>query len=251
MSYDQARDFVLHNLHWIIPAVIALTLVGFALWVVFTWLNSRGKFMFLHCVALNKAEVVLPWDKYAAQGNSLFWFRLVLGLIGSVLTLPLLAIIGLMVYGMVRQGAAHAAGVMVAAGLVLVLIALAIVFFLIEKFTKDFVVPIMYLKSKKCLEAWKELRALLAGNAGHFALYILFQIVLSIAIGTIVLVVVLLTCCIAGCFLAIPYLGTVLLLPAFAFKRAYSLHYFAQYGSEYDVFPPPASPTTGTPAPAI
>jgi hypothetical protein len=40
----------------------------------------------------------------------------------------------------------------------------------------------------------------------------------------------------------IPYLGTVLLLPILVFKRAYSLHYLAQYGPQYDVFPS-ATPT--------
>jgi hypothetical protein len=34
----------------------------------------------------------------------------------------------------------------------------------------------------------------------------------------------------------IPFLGTVLLLPVHVFRRAYSLHYLAQYGEEYDVF---------------
>jgi len=61
-----------------------------------------------------------------------------------------------------------------------------------------------------------------------------------------VLIVVLMTCCIAGCFMAIPYLGTVLLLPVLIFYRAYSLHFLAQFGPEYDVFPPDAaSPTPG------
>ena len=239
---DQGRDFVIHNLHWIIPVAILAVVVIFALWVVFTWLNSRGKFMFLHCVALNKAEVVVPWDKFVREGNSLFWFRLVLGLIGSVLMLPLVAIIGVMIYGMVRHGAPAAASVLMAAGLFLVVIAFAIVFALINKFTTDFVVPIMFLRAKKCVEAWKEFRPMLSANAGHFALYILFQIVLAMGIGTVVLIVVLLTCCIAGCFLAIPYLGTVLLLPVLVFKRAYSLHYFAQYGGDYDVFPPAPQP---------
>ena len=70
------------------------------------------------------------------------------------------------------------------------------------------------------------------------------QIVLGIAIGLLVLVVVLATCCIAGCFLAIPYVGTVLLLPVLVFQRAYSLHFLAQFGREYDVFTPDVTPTS-------
>ena len=88
---------------------------------------------------------------------------------------------------------------------------------------------------------WKEFISLLAVNVGNFALYLLFQIVLSMAIGVLVLCAILVTCCVAGCVMAIPYLGAVLLLPVSTFKRSYSLHYLAQYGPEYNVFPPPVS----------
>ena len=93
---------------------------------------------------------------------------------------------------------------------------------------------------------------LLSGHIGNFILYLLFQIVLGIGIGMIVLAVVLATCCIAGCLLAIPYLGTVLLLPVLIFQRAYSLYYLAQYGPEYEVFGrtdlPPVEQLPPTPA---
>jgi hypothetical protein len=245
---ERARDYVVENLHWIIPVAVVLVLLVFALWVVFTWLNSRGKFMFLHCVALNKAEVVVPWDKFSREGNSLFWFRFALGLIGTVMTLPLVALIAVSIYGMVRHGRPSVVAIAIAAAGVLLLIAIAIVFALINKFAVDFVVPIMFLRRRKCLEAWGEFRHLLTANGSNFALYILFSIVLAVIIETMVLFIVLLTCCIACCFLAIPYVGTVLLLPVFAFKRSYSLHYLAQFGSEYDVFQAAVSPTTAAPA---
>jgi hypothetical protein len=110
----------------------------------------------------------------------------------------------------------------------------------------------MFRRGNKCLEAWGELGSLLRAHAGSFVLYLLMQIVLSMAIGMLVLVVVLVTCCIAGCFLAIPYIGTVLLLPVLVFQRAYSLHFFAQFGPAFDVFPPDAGagavPLSGQPA---
>jgi hypothetical protein len=64
------------------------------------------------------------------------------------------------------------------------------------------------------------------------------------AIGIIVLLAILATCCIAGCLMLLPFIGTVLLLPVLVFKRAYSLYYLAQYGSQYDVFLVP--PTVAT-----
>jgi hypothetical protein len=48
----------------------------------------------------------------------------------------------------------------------------------------------------------------------------------------------LVTCCCACCFMVIPYIGTVFLLPILVFGRSYSLYYLAQYGREYNVFVP-------------
>src|SRR5439155_25767137 len=99
----------------------------------------------------------------------------------------------------------------------------------------DFVVPIQFARGGACREGWRILLALLSQNVGPFILYFLFQIVLAIAIFALVLMVVLVTCCIAGCLFAIPYLGTVFLLPILVFTRAYSIYYLAQFGKEYDV----------------
>ena len=46
------------------------------------------------------------------------------------------------------------------------------------------------------------------------------------------------TCCCAACLFALPYVGTVILLPVHVFIRSYSLYYLAQYGRELDVFEP-------------
>jgi len=126
---------------------------------------------------------------------------------------------------------------MMLGGLFMGLFAIGMFFFLIRKFTIDFVVPIMYLRGSRCLEAWREFRQLLSGHLGNFVLYLLFQFVLGLVIGIMVLVIVV-VCCPLCCFLAIPYVGTVLVLPLIVFKRAYSLHYLAQYGPSYNVFQP-------------
>ena len=242
---EHAKDYVMSNLWWIGPVAVAVVVLCLSLWVVFTWLNSRGKFMFLHCVALNKAEVRAPWEQFAGAGNSLWRFRIGLGLAGMVVTLPLLVLTVVPVLRMVMRGTPGTLGIVVAAGALLVLIVAVIVFALISKLTTDFVVPIMFRRGQRCLAAWRELRGLLVAHAGSFVLYLLMQIVLGMAIGMALLVVIVATCCIAGCFLAIPYIGTVLLLPVLVFKRAYSLHFLAQLGPEYDVFPPDAVPAAG------
>jgi len=127
--------------------------------------------------------------------------------------------------------------------LALGLILVAICFALVRKFTLDFVVPVMSLRTSSCLAGWREVRSLILANGLTFTLYVLFQIVLKLAIGMGVFAIILLTCCTAGCLLAIPYVGTVLLLPVLVFKRAYSLCFLRQFGVEYDVF-------TAAPAPS-
>ena len=145
---DQAMHFVMQNLYWIIPVAAALMVLGLAWGMLLTWLNSRGKFMFLHCVALDRAEVNRPWREFVREGNSLFWFRFVLGLIEMCLFLPLLGGILFIVGWMLYCGKAEAGGIVLAVGLGLAFLALAVCFGLIRKFTMDFVVPIMFLAAQ-------------------------------------------------------------------------------------------------------
>ena len=232
---EQARDYVVHNLVWILPLAAAIVVMGLALWLIVMWLSSRGRFMFLHCVALNTAEVQVPWTKFASEANSLFLFRLVLSLIGLVLVLPLVGGLVLVVLRMGIDNAVSPAGLLLAVALVFLLIAAGIVFWIIGRLTRDFVVPLQFLRRSRCLDAWRELCGLFRGNLGSLVLYLLFRIVLGMAIAVLIVAVVLATCCVAGCLIALPYLGTVFLLPVLVFERAYPLHYLAQFGPHYDV----------------
>jgi len=229
------REFIAENLPIIITVAVVVLVIGFTIGIVLTWLSSRGRFMFLHCVAENKAQVKFPWRRYRRQGNSLFLFRLALMFTGLFCFGILIA--GGIVLGMVfGRGDSPGPVILIVTVFILVFLPLAIVFGVIGKFLKDFVVPVMYLNDSTCMEGWRRFAPLLTGNAGRFALYILFQIVISMVIGTIVLAVILVTCCCAGCILVIPYIGTVLMLPILVFKRSYSLYYLGQYGPDFDVF---------------
>jgi hypothetical protein len=244
-GYEQARHFILNNLYWILPLALVGFIFGLAIWVLFTWLHSRGEFVFLHCVALDRAEVEVPWRKFAREANSLFWFRLVLGLVSTVVLSPPLILCGLKFFRMATDDAWSVPGVLLAIGLFLVVLLAAMIFALVRKLTADFVIPLMYRRRLRCWDAWTAFLSLLTAHLGQFIVYFLFQIILSLAIGFIVVAVVLVTCCIAGCLLALPYLGTVLLLPVLVFKRSYSICYLAQYGPDCDVFiagEPPVAP---------
>ncbi|HLX07664.1 MAG TPA: hypothetical protein VKY89_07350 [Thermoanaerobaculia bacterium] len=245
-AWEQVRDEVMRNLYWILPLAATLACLIAAFCVLMIWLSSRGEFMFLHCVALGRAEVAVPWRQHARKARSLFLFRLALGLIAAVLLLSLLATVVVFVVQIVRQGATPLASLLplLAAGLALVVIGIG--FGVIAKLTRDFVVPIMFLRDGTCREAWRELLGLFAGGFHLLVLYLLFQIVLALAIGIVVLAAVIASCCIAGCLLVLPYVGTVFLLPVLVFQRAYSIYYLAQLGPQVDLFraaaTPPATP---------
>jgi hypothetical protein len=119
----------------------------------------------------------------------------------------------------------------------------SILFALISKFTADFVVPIMLLNTASSLTGWRTFLSLLGANKARMTLYILFQIVIWLVIGFISFFICVIGCCCCciGVVLFIPYVGTVILLPLIAFKRAYSLFYLRQFGPQFDVFSPRVS----------
>jgi len=239
-AFVEAKEFVLENLDWIIPVVIFVVMLGIVLWLVFTWLSSRGRFMFLHCVAENKAEVKVPWAKFRQHGNSLFLFRIILGLIGfAAVGLSILLAVGCIAM-MIAGDGAIVIGVLGCVIIGLIAVAIAIFLALIGKLTMDFVVPIMFLRKTSCVAGWREFLTILSVNKARFVLYILFQIVIAIVIGVIISMGFCIGCCLCcvSLLLFIPYIGTVILLPVLVFKRAYSLLYLRQFGPEFDVFRP-------------
>lgn len=245
---DQAMEYVRDNLTWLVPLVVVGALILLVVVLLLIWLSSRGRFMFLHNVATGRADVVAPWEAYAVPAHSLFLFRVILGFAGLILLVPLGLVVGFSIFRMVQAEAFHPGGILISvvSGLGIAVIGLGL--FLVEKLTKDFVVPVMYLGQSSCRAAWGQFFRLLSSAPFEFVLYLLFHLVLSIAISLCVVVVVILTCCVAGCLLAIPYVGVVLLLPVHMFFRAYSAGYLAQFGDDWDVFRPRSAAAAAAPS---
>jgi len=78
-------------------------------------------------------------------------------------------------------------------------------------------------------------------NAGVFVRYILLYIVFSLMAGGAILIACLATCCIGFILLALPFVGTVFLLPVLVFFRLYGVELLAQFGPEYNI-PVPTLP---------
>ena len=246
--FEQAKDYVVTNLHWILPITIIVAVIVIGVMLLVTWLSSRGRFSFLYCVAQNKGEFWIPWRQYRRHGYSLFVFRVVIGLIMFVMIGVFLVLTGVLVVSAITK---FGFGLYTIAGIVmsgLLLFGSIVVFAVIGVFTTDFAVPIMYLHNITCRQAWGVLAGMVGANMGRFVVYVLFKIVISLAIGIIILGTMCATCCIACCLYIIPYIGTVALLPLSVFSRSYSLYYLAQYGPDMNAFPPEPEvvpPTTG------
>jgi hypothetical protein len=239
-SCPDIHTAVASHLALIITIAVGVGIILIAIGILCLWLSSRGRFMFLHCVAANKAEVAIPWHKYKRQGNSLFVFQLVVGIITSVA----IAILAGILVGLGFLMHYNSAPVwMIVVSIVFIslitIIPAIIAIALFMKFTHDFVVPIMFLRGARTVEAWREFWQMLCMNKGSFALYILFQIVIAIAISLLVSLAALTACCACcctACLWMIPFISTVIILPVLVFKLAYSLNYLRQFGANYDVF---------------
>jgi hypothetical protein len=148
------------------------------------WLRSRGTFLFLDGVARNRAAVSEPWREYAREGNSLFLFLLLFGLACFGLVVAgagVTAAVALPDIRAWRIGAASVTALIIAVPLLLVFV-LAIG--VVNLFLFDFVVPIMYLRRQGVMRSWGDFRRwIAAGHVGTLVLYVLFQIVMSIALG--------------------------------------------------------------------
>lgn len=237
-NVNTAKEYFLDNLCWIAPAAVIAVVLIIGICLLIVWLNSRGKFMFLHCVAGNKSEIKVPWEKYRAHAWSLFLFRIVVGLIWKVIVaVPVLGIV-LFSITMANHTVSYAVSIPAVIILGFIVFVFAIALFLVKKFTSDFVVPIMFLRTASCVDGWREFLKVLSANKARFTLYILFQIIISIAIATIIFFICCAGCCLccASVLLLIPYIGTVILLPIFVFKQAYPLYYLRQFGPAFDVF---------------
>ncbi len=205
--------------------------------VIFTWLSSRGKFMFLYNIVKNDAKVVLPWREYRQQGNSLFLWRLVFGFIFFA------AVIGYLIVAFVTVVNIHdgyfgeAIRIFPIIGLIFGLLLIVLAGSYIELFLDNFVVPIMYKHKCGAVEGWKRFLEVFSKHIGHFILYGIFVFLLSVAVIILVILAGIFTCCIGILLILIPYINAVVLLPVSYTFRAFGAEYLRQFGAEFDVFP--------------
>lgn len=202
----------------------------------FTWLSSRGKFMFLDNVVHNRAKVTQPWHEFRKEGNSLFLWRIVFGFIILAVVILFLVQAFIIAYDIYDEGfEPNFIAPIVGMGLLLLLVILVIAY--ISAFLNNFVIPIMYKNHITTNRAWRIFLPLFSKHWGYFILYGLFLLMLYILAVIFVITAGLLTCCIGILLLIIPYIGSVVTLPISYTFMGLGPEFLAQFGSEYDIFP--------------
>lgn len=222
---------------------IAIAVVGFvflAFVIVVTWLKARGNFIFTDCIVRDRAAIVAPWREYRREGNNYFLFLLLVAL-GGMVIFGLLCLSGFFVFGIFGQHDISPA--------MMPLFIIFLVFFFVAwlcfafffGLTSYFMVPVMYIRRCRAVDAFRQMIGLIWDNVGSFIVFCLFSICLLLGAMMVGGIATCATCCLA----ALPYVGTVILLPVFVCLRAYALCFIRQFGPDYDVWAaiPEASPT--------
>jgi hypothetical protein len=242
-NWDELFNFPGIAMEWMAdnPVWATLIFIGigflFVLGIVLTWLSSRGKFMFLDNVVYDKAEVSKPWYDFSKEGNSLFLWRLVYGLICLVVILLSLYAAYSFAYNMHYGYIVFPAKLFIILAMILYFMVLFIIMGYISLFLDSFVVPIMYKKRISATRAWGVFIRLFAKHLGSFIVYGLFIFVLMILVVISIIAFGFITCCIGFLLLIIPYISSVVLLPVSYTFRAYSVEFLEQFGEDYHIYP--------------
>ena len=214
---------------WLTAGVIvALVAIVAVIVVLCLWLGSRGRFMFVDCIVRNRGAIAEPWREFRREGNQFFLFMLA----GSIVLLSAWAVLALpWLIPLITDSDFPDWGVALIAYTVAVVLVVLLIG-LLWSVVLWFMVPVMYRQRCGPVAAFTKVLKLMASRPGAFLLLILFVIVLMIAGAIISCLVTCVTCCIA----ALPYVGTVILLPLYTFYYAYTLLFLRQFGPEYDAW---------------
>lgn len=240
-DWDEFFSFPEAAWNWLTshPLWFGLIITGlfflFIISIVFNWISSRGKFMFLYNVVNQTDDIIKPWHKFRKEGNSLFWWQFIYGwlVIGFFI---LFLIYTFSIFKNIHNNVIpEVTKFGFIGGIILIFIGLLIITGYISLFMNDFVVPIMYKNRISALKAWSVFLPFMFQNMCSLFIYGVFILIVKIAVIIAIVIVALSTCCIGLLLIMIPFVGTVILLPVSYTFRAFSIEYFATFGDDFNV----------------
>ena len=246
-TWDGFQDLMVEA--WVVGLVVVVFLAVLAVGLVLLWIGSRGQFMFLDNLVHRRTEVTRPWGEFAAQGDSLFLWQVVYGVVVFVLmgALGLGAFLGVGSLAALDFPAGLAIPFFVLGGIFAFVLVVALVF--VEFFLYHAVTPIMYRRRCSATEAWRVFGDVFRAHPGSFVLFGLLHLAIGLAGGFFFFAAGLLTCCVGLVLMMIPYLGTVITLPLPALLRYLDLEFMGQLGEGWRTLDPLPEPTLPGPSP--
>jgi hypothetical protein len=231
--------------------LLAITLVLFAVYLLFRWLNCRGQFMLLEAVMEDRLAVKESWRRQRALANSLLKFRIGWDLIIFNIFLVIFVMAGVLIWQDIRpmlSGIDYAATNWTWSGIIIGAVGtfLAGVFIVLATLFIDyFMVPVMFLRNLPATAAfrlalwnmfWPNKKTCL----GFLLMMMLAEMLHGMAMSAATIFIILITCGIGLALMLIPLLSLLPLYPAATlalafdvFSRAYCLHFLEQFGPEY------------------
>lgn len=193
-GFDDIRQHVADWAHAhadeVVASGLALAVVGIGLSLLMLYVTSVFRFIFMESVIANEVRIRQSWGRNKAEGVSFMWWRFGLGLLvllafALFVGLPIAAVVWPSV-GASGSGAAGAGPVLLCIIYgVLMTFVLAIVGGLIAGMTRDFVLPIMYLRRIGTLDGWRHFWPILCANKMGFVIYFLLKIAFVMATGIV------------------------------------------------------------------
>ncbi len=236
-DYSSIRDIVdidgllAINPIWIVLGVTVATLLGLLL----LWVRSQSQLIFIDNLLHKSQRFFASFRENFLLGNSIFLWKIVYFCISPLIVLvgcalPLLLSAG-WIKGCFANGKISTPDATAITGFVLslvVLLVLSLLMNLLVFYFDEFIVPIVFIRKQNAFRATWTAARLFKHFTWTFIKYAILYLLLYMAAGTLVMVIVLCTCCTALILLFIPYIWAVFMLPILVFFRLFGLELLNQ-----------------------
>lgn len=174
-SGTEIIHWITNHLPLIIGGIVLLIIIG----LLFSWISSVMRFVYIEQLTRNPRAIREPFHRLRSYGTSYFFWRIGFGLIALVI---MGLLVGIPVAIGVSSGSSNAGAVAIVVILaILIGIPVILALVIIAMLANDFVIPTMYTRNLRVIDAWRVAWPLIKQNSGQIALYILLLIVIGIA----------------------------------------------------------------------
>ncbi|MDY5695551.1 MAG: hypothetical protein SPK75_04150 [Victivallales bacterium] len=195
--------------------------------LILLWVRSRARFVTLDMMlrGVEADSFGARWTRFARQGNSYFLTQILLFVFLLFLGFAFVAFMGFAAaMSLGENRGAFSAGLLIGAGIVFGFFCILAWIYL--HLYQDYGAVLMYRSGCSGSEAIQALNRALFSKPGVFVRYLLGLFVIVMLVSLAVGVFSCLTCCMGAMLLAIPFVGTIVLLPTFVFRWQFMLEFF-------------------------